>query len=258
MGAISRSGVARGLAIAALVGLLAACGARTVPGGAGDISIAPAPSADPFTSALIMTRTWAAAEMESTVRATIDGASRELAARGEVAMDKGYAALTWTSGSATSRELVNDRAIFTQDVAPDGPWTRTESGGRTPTSAFADPLLNLASVEGVAVDGSDEIDGFEAVRYRGTLPVTAGTLEGLALTDDEIARIVAASTPDDTVTVTAWADPNRRLVRIERRLVLDGDSGIQADVVASTRLWNFGVMLDLESPPSGSVVTARP
>ena len=42
------------------------------------------------------------------------------------------------------------------------------------------------------------------------------------------------------------------------RLVLDGDSGIQADVVSSTRLWNFGVMLDLESPPSGSVVTARP
>ena len=82
MGAISRSGVARGLAIAALVGLLAACGARTGPGGAGDISIAPAPSADPFTSALIMTRTWAAAETESTVRATIDGASRELAARG--------------------------------------------------------------------------------------------------------------------------------------------------------------------------------
>lgn len=234
--------------------LLTACGAPS--GSTADSSIAPPPSPDPYTSALIMTRTWAAAEMEIDVRATVDGRRLDLDGTGEVAIDKGYADIEWTSGDTHSRELVNDRAIFTQVDAPSGVWTRTESNGRTPTSAFANPLLNLTRLEGVAPDGSEDTNGFDATRYRGTLPITADNLEGLALTDGDVARVVAAAGSTDAIVVTVWVDPNHRLVRIDRNLDVDSTQ-LDASVLASTHLSNFGVMLDLESPPSASVSALR-
>jgi len=203
-----------------------------------------------------MTRTWAAAEIDVAAATTIDGRTVERHGTGEVAIDKGYADIDWTTATSHAHELVNDHAIFTQDEAPDGVWVRTESGGRTPTSAFANPLLHLTDLRDVAPDGTGEMDGFEAVRYRGTLPVTAADLEGLAVDDDTVNRIVAAADADDAIVVTVWVDPHHRAARIDRSLDIAGPDPITA--TATTHLTNFGVMLDLESPPSASVTAPRP
>lgn len=235
-----------------MVAMLAACGA---PAGSSP-SIAPPPSPDSYTSALIMTRTWAAAEIDIATTTTIGGVRTDHRGVGEVAIDKGYADIDWTTATTNGRELVNDRAIFTQDRTPDGFWRRTESSGRTLTSAFADPLLHLTRLVEVTPDGTGQIDGFEAARYRGTLPLTASNLEGLALTDTDIARTVAVADPDDTISVTVWVDPYRRVVRIDRSVRVDGTDAISA--TATTHLSNFGVMLDLESPPSASVTAPSP
>jgi len=234
-----------------LAGLLSACG---TPAGTSP-SIPPPPSPDPFISALIMTKTWAASEIETEVTSTVDGVQRDLSGTGTVAIDKGYADFQWTEGDDHFRELVNDRAIFTLPDSADV-WVRTETGGRTATSAFADPLLNLTRLQEVVQDGTEKMDGFTAERFRGSLPVTAANLEGLALTDEEITRIVAAAGRDDSVTVTAWADPNHRLVRIDRALDLQSES-VDASAVASSHLTNFGVMLDLKAPPSASVTAQQ-
>ena len=202
-----------------------------------------------------MTRTWAASQIGVSVRSTIDGERRDLRGAGEVAIDKGYGDIDWTSGDSHGRELVNDRAIFTQSEAPGGAWVRTESSDRTPTSAFADPLRHLTRLEHVSPSGTAQLDGFEAARYHGTLPVTAANLEGLALTDDDVARVIATVGPAQSIDVTVWVDPHHRIVRIDRSLELDGDAPIAVSVMASTNLTNFGVMLDLESPPSASVST---
>lgn len=239
------------VANAAVAVLLAACGAPT----ASSPSIPPPPSPDSYTSALVMTRTWAASEIDIAATTTVDGVRTDHRGVGEVAIDKGYADIDWTTATTHARELVNDRAIFTQEQTPDGIWMRTESSGRTATSAFADPLLHLTRLEAVTPGGTGEMDGFEASRYRGTLPLTASNLEGLALTDDEVARIVAIAKPDDTIAVTVWIDPHHRVVRIDRSVTVDGINPVTA--TATTHLSNFGVMLDLESPPSASV-TAPP
>jgi hypothetical protein len=235
--------------------LLAACGAAG--GSTSDPDIPPPPSPDPYTSALIMTRTWAAAEIQTSVDSSIDGVVQQLRGVGEVAIDKGYADLTWTGAGSTFRELVNDRAIFTQSDGPSSIWVRTESEGRTATSAFADPLVNLTRVEGVSRDGNEDMNGYSAEKYRGTLPITAQNLEGLGLTDSEVSTIVDGADPVDVVLVRVWVDPNHRLVRIERSIDLRDGSTIEANVLASTRLSNFGVMLDLESPPSASVTVLQ-
>lgn len=200
-----------------------------------------------------MTRTWAASEIDIAATTTVDGVRTDRRGVGEVAIDKGFADIDWRTATTHARELVNDRAIFTQEQTPDGIWVRTESSGRTSTSAFADPLLHLTRLEAVTSDGSGEMDGFEASRYRGTLPLSASNLEGLALTEDEVARMVADAEPDDTIAVTVWVDPNRRIVRIDRSVTVGGTDPISA--TATTHLSNFGVMLDLESPPSASVTT---
>jgi hypothetical protein len=236
--------------LAACCALVTACSTPVE----GSSAVPPPPSPDPFTSALIMTRTWAAAEIDVTAETTINDVSVKRHGVGEVAIDKGYADIDWTTADTHGHELVNDRAIFTQD-APGDIWVRTESSGRTPTSAFADPLLHLTDLHEVAPDGTAEIDGFEAEKYRGTLPVTAGDLEGLALTDADIAQIVEVASPSDSIIVTVWVDPHHRAVRIDRSLQIAGAVPISA--TATTHLTNFGVMLDLESPPSASVVTAR-
>jgi len=229
---------------------LSACGGP--PSGSATYSaVPPPPSPDPYTSALIMTKTWAAAEIETTVDSSIEGEVSSLRGVGEVAIDKGYGDIEWSGSDSAFRELVNDRAIFTKAEGPGMLWVRTESQGRTATSAFTDPLVNLTRVESVSRDGEEQMDGFTAERYRGTLPVTAQNLEGLALTDAEIAELVAAAGPADSVLVEVWADPNHRLVRIDRSLKLSGT--VDADVHASSHLFNFGVMLDLAPPPSASV-----
>ncbi len=244
------------ISIRNLVGVLAtalvltACGG--LPSGSATYSaVPPPPSPDPYTSALIMTKTWAAAEIETTVGSSIDGAVRSLRGVGEVAIDKGYGDIEWSGGDSAFRELVNDRAIFTKPEGPDTLWVRTESQGRTATSAFTNPLVNLTRVESVSRDGEEQMDGFNAETYRGTLPVTARNLEGLALTDAEVAELVASAGPSDVVVVRVWVDPNHRLVRIDRSLKLSG--ALDADVHASSHLFNFGVMLDLAPPPSASV-----
>ena len=244
-----------GLAAVALTALVS-CGAPT-DASSGSATILLAPSADPFVSAIIMTRTWAASEIETVILSTIDGTSRQRHGRGEVAIDKGYAVIDWVTDGAPSRELVNDRAIFTQPQPPAGPWTRTESTGSTPTSPFADPLRWLTDVRDVRLEGTDTMDGFDTNRYQGTLPLTSANLDGLGLTALEEQRILAAAGPDDAIVVTAWEDPHHRLVRIDRSLDLGTGSALQASVLASTHLWDFGIMLDLESPPSASV-TAPP
>ncbi len=197
-----------------------------------------------------MTRTWAASEIQARVRTSVDGTTRDLVGVGEVAIDKGFADIEWTDGAGSYRELVNDRAIFTQFEPPDGLWQRTESDGRTPTSAFADPLLSLAALSSVTSNGDEEMDGFTARRYRGILPVETARLEGLGLTDAETARVVTAANPSDHIDVEVWVDPNHRIVRIERSLSVAGVADIAADVALS----NFGVMVDLLSPPSSSVI----
>ena len=241
-----------GVLVTALV--LTACGG--LPGGSATYSaVPPPPSPDPYTSALIMTKTWAAAEIQTTVDSSINGATSSLHGVGEVAIDKGYGDIEWSGSDSAYRELVNDRAIFTKPEGPATLWVRTESDGRTATSAFTNPLVNLTRVEAVARDGDEQMDGFTAERYRGTLPVTARNLEGLALADAEVAELVAAAGPEDVVVVEVWADPNHRLVRIDRSLKLSG--AVDADVRASSHLSNFGVMLDLAPPPSASVTVPQ-
>jgi len=233
---------------AALV--LTACGGP--PSGSATYSaVAPPPSPNPYTSALIMTKTWAAAEIETTVNSSIEGEVSSLRGVGEVAIDKGYGDIEWTGSDSAFRELVNDRAIFTRPEGPATLWVRTESSGRTPTSAFANPLVNLTRLDSVTRDGDEQMDGFDAEIYSGTLSITAQNLEGMALTDAEVAELVAAAGPEDVVVVSVWVDPNHRLVRIDRSLQLSG--AVDADVHASSHLFNFGVMLDLAPPPSASV-----
>lgn len=166
-------------------------------------------------------------------------------------MDKGLAAINWTGGATDFRELVNDRAIFTQAEPPDGIWIRTESSSRTPTSAFADPLVGLAAVEDVTRVGSEVLGGVETDHYRGSLPIEFSRLEGFGLTDAEMSLIAEVARSSDRISVDVWVDPNHRIVRIARSFTMDG--AIDAEARATTSLTNFGVMLDLESPPSASV-----
>jgi hypothetical protein len=234
--------------LAALV--LAGCGAAA---SGPDPSVAAPPSADPFTSALIMSRSWASAQMEATVLSTVEGVTRMQRARGEVGIDKGYAWLTWHEAGRVSTEIVNDRGSFRQEQSPDGGWVYSAPGAATPTAALADPLRHLTELQGVVEQGSDSMDGFDATRYAGTLPLTGPNLDGLTLTEDEKALVLAGAAPQDAVQVTMWLDPNRRLVRIDRSLETGVTSPLDASVLASTHLWDFGIMIHVEPPPSASV-----
>lgn len=205
---------------------LAACTASTAPA-----SVVPAtPSVDPFTDALVATRTWAAARADIVLAQVIDGQARTDRATGSLGLDKGVGTLTWADGR---QEAIDHR----------GPRSRPPQGQWAPAArpALIRALAGLSS--GLARAGEDRVAGVMATRFEGSEPVTADTLAALALPDAVAAEVLRTAGPGDRVAVTAWVDPYRRLIRLDRRL----DAG-SVHALVTTSLSDFGTFVDLTTP----------
>lgn len=217
--------VALGLALAGPVPLTA-CTPATAPA-----SVVPAtPSADPFTDALVATRTWAAARADIVLTQVVDGRVRSDHASGSVGVDKGVGTLTWADGR---QDAIDHRGARSRP--PGGEWAPTEP------SALVRPLAGLAA--GLDRAGTDRVAGVEATRFEGREAITAESLAALALPADVADRVLREAGPGDHIAVTAWVDPYRRLVRLDR--VLDAGS-VQA--LVTTSLSDFGTFVDLTTP----------
>ncbi|MHB1068143.1 MAG: hypothetical protein ACYC2Z_12070 [Candidatus Nanopelagicales bacterium] len=208
--------------------------------------IQPTPGADPFSSAIIMTRSWASAEAMIEGLTVIDGREHLISGKGYLGLDEGLGSVTWSTADGPVTELVNERAVFASAGAG---WVR-QPGRLTDTSCLADPLRGLADARGaVALAPADGLR-----RYRVRLPLTQQSLACSGMSLLRTAQILAWPGLAGFVDVTGWVDPNHRLVRIDRALTASAQ-GHSATAAITTRLADFGIMLDLESPPSASVVT---
>lgn len=233
-------------AVLTAAALLAACGPATAP--ASSTSVPPPPEPDPLVSAVTMTRSWGSARVEVDQRADIAGSTVRSSASGEITLDKPWGRLVWSWQGSPREEIVNDVAVFTRDGA--GGWQRTELATGTPTSAAVDPLRLLdGTVEPL---GAVDLDGQQVQAYRVSLPLTTDAVRAFALTDAQRAAVLGAAGAGAVVTATAWVDANHRIVRVDRHLEVPG-----ATADTSTRMLEFGMLLDLASPPSASV-SARP
>ena len=240
-------------AIRAAVGGLAAvaalaaggCGAARTDGNAVPV-ISPTPAADPFASAIIMTRSWGSAEAAIDGFTVLDGRRHAISGDGHLGLDEGLGAVTWSTPDGPVTELVNDRAVFTSTGTG---WVR-EPGRHTDTSCLADPLRGLADAPGaVALPVADGLR-----RYQVRLPLTAESVACSGMSLLRTAAILAWPDLAGSVVATGWVDPNHRLVRIDRELAASAP-GHSATAAITTRLDDFGIMLDLDSPPSASVST---
>ncbi|MDO8308795.1 MAG: hypothetical protein Q7V58_10620 [Actinomycetota bacterium] len=231
--------------VAALAWATGACGSVTTGGPALPV-IQPTPAADPFSSAIIMTRSWASAEASIAGLTVIDGREHSINGEGYLGLDEGLGSVTWSTADGLVTELVNERAVFASTGAG---WAR-QPGWLTDTSCLADPLRGLAEAPGTIV--LDPADGLR--RYRVRLPLTAESVGCSGMSVLGTAQILAWPGLAGSVDVTGWVDPNHRLVRIDRELTANAP-GHSATAAITTRLENFGIMLDLESPPSASVTS---
>ena len=77
----------------------------------------------------------------------------------------------------------------------------------------------------------------------------------MGLTDEEIAAIGPVPA-DARIDVTLWLDAARRVIRVDRLLDLGPDSPADISAFATVTLRDFGALVDLTSPPSGSVDAA--
>lgn len=213
-----------GLAAAALA--LTGCAGSATPA-----SVIPAtPTVDPFTDALVATRTWAAAQADITVVQVIDGQVRSDQATGSLGLDKGVGTLTWADGREQAIDHRGPRAR-----PPAGDW------GPAPPTALIRPLAGLPG--GMAFAGRDRVAGVDAQRFEGSEPLTADTVGTLGLPGGVADAAVRTAGPGDRIRVTAWVDPYRRLIRLDRAL----DAG-PVHALVTTSLTDFGRFVDLSTP----------
>lgn len=217
--------VAHRVVLAVSVALLAGCASAGTPASV----ILATPSVDPFTDALVATRTWAAAQADIEVVQVIDGRVRRDRASGALGLDKGVGTLTWADG----REDAIDHR---------GPRARPPGGDWSPSAPVA-LIRPLAGLTGLALTGLDRVGGVDAQRFDAEEPVTAETVAALGLPTDVADRVVRTARPGDRIHVTAWTDPYRRLIRLDRSLSV---ADVQA--LVTTSLSDFGRFVDLTTP----------
>jgi hypothetical protein len=212
----------------AVVAALASTGCA--PGTSPASVVPPTPSVDAFTDALVATRTWAAARADIVLAQVVDGRVRTDRASGSLGLDKGVGTLTWADGR---QEAIDHRGPRSRP--PGGEWAPGE------LQALIRPLAGLSGA--LARAGTDRVGDVEATRFEGSEAITPESLAALGLPDDVSARVLRESGPSDRISLTAWADPYRRLVRLDRRL---DTATVQA--LVTTTLSDFGTFVDLSTP----------
>jgi hypothetical protein len=219
-------------------------------------AVTPTPSADAFVASVMRTRDLATAALEITVTTEVGGFVRSLTGEGTSAVSNGYGDLRWTDSSgAVTRELANGKGLFVQTDVPDGTWTRLPDERATPTGRLADPLRGLGGLLGVTKAGPEDLDGMPTTRYTGTLPASPESLALLGFSDEELVEI-GTDWQGAVIDVTVWIDSKGRVVGIERALDLPDSAAAPVTAVTMTRLSDFTTTIDLEPPPTESVVEA--
>ena len=171
-------------------------------------------------------------------------------------MSNGYGDMRWTDASgAVTRELSNGKGLFVQTDVPSGMWTRLPDERATPTGRLADPLRGLGGLADVTKVGPEDLDGTATTRYTGTLPASPDSLALLGFSDEELVEI-GTDWQGAVVDVTVWIDSKGRVVGIERTLDLPDAAAGPVSAVTMTALSDFTTTIDLEPPPTESVVEA--
>jgi hypothetical protein len=255
----------RGSLVALLVALtvgaaaLAGCGTQRAVSTASSALpsvVLPTPSADDFVASVMRTRDLATADLDVTVTTEVGGDVRTLTGTGSAAVAQSYADMQWTDASgAVTRELSNGKGLFVQTDVPDGLWTRLPDERATPTSRVADPLRGLGGLADVTRAGTEEFDGTPTTRYTGTLPASPESLALLGFSDEELVEI-GTDWQGGVVDVTAWIDGRGRVIGVERSLDLPDAAAGPVSANTMTALTGFTTAIDLEPPPTESVVEA--
>lgn len=262
----------RGSLTAMLVGLvlgsaaLAGCGTQRADSAASSgppsavsptpSAVAPTPSADGFVASVMRTRDLATADLAVTVTTDVGGSARVLTGTGVAAVAQGYGDMLWTDASgAVTRELSNGKGLFVQTDVPDGTWVRLPDERATPTGRLVDPLRGLGGLSDVTEAGTEDLDGLPTTRYTGTLPASPESLALLGFSDEELVAI-GTDWQGGVVDVTVWLDAKGRVVGIERSLALPEAAAGPVSASTVTGLSDFTTDIDLEPPPTESVVEA--
>lgn len=238
---------------------LAGCGtqrADSTTSAAPPSVVQPTPSADDFVASVMRTRDLATADLDVTVTTDVAGVARTLTGTGSAAVAQSYGDMTWTDASgATTRELSNGKGLFVQTDVPDGLWTRLPDERATPTSRLADPLRGLGGVADVTREGAEDLEGVPTIRYTGSLPASPESLALLGFSDEELVDI-GTDWQGAVVDVTVWIDGRGRVVGVQRSLDLPGATAGPVSAETMTLLSDFTTSIDLEPPPTESVVEA--
>lgn len=255
----------RGTLAAMLVGLLlgsvtvAGCGTQRVDSSASSAPptvVSPTPSADEYVASVMRTRDLATAALEVAVSTEVGGTRRVLSGSGVSALSQGYGDLLWTDADgAVTRELSNGKGLFVQTDVPDGTWTLLPDERATPTGRLADPLRGLGGLADVTDAGTDERDGVPTARFTGTLPASPDSLALLGFSDEELVEI-GTDWQGGVVDVTVWIDAKGRVIGIERSLDLPAAAAAPVSAITMTSLSDFTTSIELEPPPTESVVEA--
>lgn len=261
----SRRGIVAPILLGLLLGSVAVtgCGTQRADSAASSSApsavptvVKPTPSADDFVASVMRTRDLATAVLDITVSTAVGDVARTLDGTGTAAIDQGYGDLEWTDAAgAVTRELSNGKGLFVQTEVPDGTWTRLPSERSTPTGRLAEPLRGLGGLADVTRAGSDDLDGTPTTRYTGTLPASPDTLTLLGFSDEELVQI-GTDWQGSVVNVIVWVDGAGRVVGVERSLDLPAAAAGPVSAVTTTRLSDFTTSIDLEPPPTESVVEA--
>jgi hypothetical protein len=229
--------------------VLAACGTGSAHPSTLEPSPGFLPSADAFTSAVVATKALGTAHMDLDVTASSTGQLTHAAAAGPTVFGTGLGDLTWTTGTTTFRELVNERGIFRQDSPPNGPWVQQEAGQPTSTSGFADSLRGLGVMRDVTDEGADSLNGVATARYSGWIPLNATEAALLGMPTAHLGSPSDVGTAREALTV--WVDGFGHIVRVDRRAPATGDPL----VASSVSFDDFAMLLDLNTP--ANVVSTR-
>jgi hypothetical protein len=222
------SRIARILTAALATVLLAGCGGSTPRTQSPAPPLTLLPSADPYTSAIVATKSLGTARL--VVNAVHPGAT--VRGEGVTVLGSGQGDVTWSAGATPYRELLNGRGLYVQTPPGSGGW---EKWPVSATSGYIDSLRGLGALRDVVNEGPERLGSVATTRYRGWLP----------LTRDEATRLGLAGTPaaDAREDVTVWIDDFDHAVRVDRFAATDQDS-----VTSRTDFSDFSVLLNLTSP----------
>ena len=222
--------------------LLAGCGDPSPRPGASSGNLSLLPSADPFTSAIVATKSLGTARL--TVDASHPQGTRSLHGAGVTVLGSGQGDVTWNADSRTYRELVNGRGVYVQEPPLTGGWEQWPVTHVSQTSGFVDSLRGIGVLRDVRIDGSESLGEIPTTRYRGWLPLTV----------DEALRLGLAGTPapEAREDVTVWVDDFGHAVRVDRYAATSDD-----EVNARTDFSDFSILLDLTSPSHDVTATRK-